>query len=105
MEISFIELKEREVINVEDGKSYGRVTDMVFTYPEGRVQGIMVPGKKGFNLFKSCPDIFIDFRRIRTIGDDVILVDMRKAPPKPPHKHDREPGKDDGVCYDDLEDY
>ncbi|MCI9504700.1 MAG: YlmC/YmxH family sporulation protein [Clostridia bacterium] len=83
METSYTELKCKEVINLCDGKRLGKVCDVVFTYPEGRVQGIVAPGGRGFRFGKG--DLFIDLKNISKIGIDVVLVDIRSAP-KPEKK-------------------
>lgn len=72
-----------EAVNLADGKRLGRVCDVVFTFPEGKVLGIVVPGGKGFRWGKA--DLFIDLRCVRKIGVDVVLVDI-KAAPKPEKK-------------------
>lgn len=78
MELSFLDLKAKEVINTGDGKSLGNVSDLVFTYPDGVICGIVVPGRKGFRLFKCrCNDMFIDLCHVKKIGNDVVLVDLR----------------------------
>ena len=79
METTFCDLKEKEVINVGDGRSLGKITDFVITIPEGRVLGIVVPGKKGFTLFCKGSELYIDLCHIKKIGDDVILVDLKYA--------------------------
>ena len=63
MEISFRELRCKDVINIIDGRNLGRPNDVVFTYPQGCVFGIAVPGKRGFNIFKR-NDIFIPLKNI-----------------------------------------
>ncbi len=78
METSFLELKQKEVVNLCDGKCLGKVSDVVFSYPEGRVFGIVVPGSRGFHFRRA--DLFIDIKNIGKIGVDVILVDVRTAP-------------------------
>lgn len=78
-----MELKRKETVNLLDGKRLGRVCDVVFTWPEGRVLGIVVPGGRGFRWGKA--DLFIDIRCIKKIGVDVILVEIRAAP-KPEKK-------------------
>ena len=80
MECSYRELKTKCVINVVDGKNLGRVCDIVFTFPEGRVFGIVVPGSCGVHLFHR-NDIFISLRNIVKIGADVILVDLKGLKP------------------------
>ena len=77
MELSYNELRDKEVISVREGKSLGRVSDLVFCYPEGVITGIVVPGRKCWNPFKPAADIFIDWYRIKKIGRDVVIVDMR----------------------------
>jgi len=84
METSFSEIKQKDVINLKDGKKLGKPFDLAFTYPEGKVVGIVVPGKKGFCFFKK--EIFIDLKHIVKIGEDAILVDASPAPPPPKDK-------------------
>ncbi len=86
MELTFSELSKREVINIADGKSYGRVCDIVFNYPEGQIFGIVAPGRRGWNMFKCRNEVFIEFRKIKKIGRDVVLVDMRSFEP---NKHSK----------------
>ncbi len=86
METSFQDIRKKEVVNLTDGKQLGKVCDVVFTYPEGRVQGIVVPGGHGFRLGKG--DMFIELKKVCKIGVDVILVDVRSAP-KPGGKKPR----------------
>ena len=78
VETSFRELNKKEAINVADGKRLGRVCDVVFSYPEGRVQGIVVPGGRGFRFGKA--DLFIELKCVTKIGVDVVLVDIKTAP-------------------------
>ncbi|MBS5022102.1 MAG: YlmC/YmxH family sporulation protein [Firmicutes bacterium] len=80
MELSFSELRTKEVVNTNDGRRLGKVCDIVFCYPENRVIGIVVPGCKGFAFWKS--EQFIDMKNIVKIGDDVVLVNFN-MPPKP----------------------
>lgn len=72
MDICFSELKEKEIVNVFDGKKLGRVVDVLFDISTGGVKGIVVPGDK--KLFKKNEDIFIPLGRLKKIGGDVILV-------------------------------
>lgn len=65
------------VVNICDGKQLGKVSDVVFTYPEGRVLGIVAPGGRGFRWGKS--DVYIDLKNIGKIGVDVVLVDLKSA--------------------------
>ena len=59
----FSELHKKEAVNLTDGKRLGRVCDVVFTYPEGKVQGIVVPGGKGFRWGRA--ELFIDLKCVK----------------------------------------
>lgn len=75
-DITFCELREKEVINTVDGKKLGRILDMVFTC-HGDILGIVVPGEK--RLFKSISSnesLFIPWKCITKIGEDTILVNL-----------------------------
>lgn len=84
VEYTFCELREKEVVNVADGKKLGRITDAAFN-ERGQLVGLIVPGEKKFikNLTGS-DSLFIPFNCVLKIGDDVILVDLNNNPPPPP---------------------
>ena len=81
MEISYRELKCKYVVNVTDGRNLGRTCDIVFSFPEGRVFGIVVPGKRGIHIFRN-NDLFISIKSIVKIGADVVLVDLKSTRPE-----------------------
>ena len=94
METSFNELKHKQVINVVDGKSLGRIIDIVLDVKKCVVLGIVVPNPNcsPWSLFRTTKDIFVPFNCICKIGVDVILVELyieskddfyKKPPPKP----------------------
>ncbi len=76
--LSTDKLKNREVINIRDGKSLGYIYDIQVNLELGTIEGIVIPAERGF--FKlwgnKTDDLMIKWDRIRTIGDDVVLVDM-----------------------------
>ena len=74
MEVSFLELRAKEVVNTQDGRRLGKVCDVVLCYPENRWVGIIVPGGRGFGMKKNT--LFVDLKHIVKIGEDVILVDV-----------------------------
>ena len=78
MELSYTYLRTKEVVNVVDGRKLGRVSDVVFCYPENRVTGIVAPGGKSFSFRKS--EHFIEMKNIVKIGDDVVLVNIGCVP-------------------------
>ena len=74
MELTFSDLRTKEVVNTQDGRKLGRVCDIVFCYPENRWLGIVAPNGRAFGMKKN--GVFIDIRNIVKIGDDVILVNV-----------------------------
>jgi len=71
------ELKNKEVINLCDGKRMGFVCDVEIDLDTGCVVAILVPPEgKLFTLGRCAPDriLWCDIERI---GDDVILVRTR----------------------------
>ncbi len=80
MDTSYRELKCKDVVNVVDGRNLGRTCDIVFSFPEGKVYGIAVPGRRGLHIFKK-NDLFISLKNIIKIGADVVLVDLKSSKP------------------------
>lgn len=77
MEITFCELKSKQVVNVIDGKQLGHITDIVINSNNAKICGLIVPGYKSkFGLFKNTENLFIPYQNICKIGDDVILVEI-----------------------------
>ncbi len=74
MEMSFSQLRSKEVINTADGRKLGKICDMVFCYPENKILGFIVPGNRSFGSKKT--DFFIDLKNIVKIGSDVVLVNV-----------------------------
>lgn len=69
----FVKLRQKEVINVCDGKSLGFICDLLLDCC-GCIEAIVVPGCSGvFNFFKN-NEYVIPWKCIDKIGDDVILV-------------------------------
>ena len=87
MNYNYADLKKKEVVNVLDGRYLGKITDIEISFPDGRVTGIIVPGKK--NAFFCSNELIIGLHCIERIGDDAILVRLSE-PPKPPKEEDFE---------------
>ncbi len=73
MEISFLELRAKEVVNTQDGRKLGRICDVSLCYPENKWLGLIVPDGRGWGRKNK---LFIDLRQIVKIGEDVILVNV-----------------------------
>ncbi|MBR3756272.1 MAG: YlmC/YmxH family sporulation protein [Anaerotignum sp.] len=76
--ISTDKLKNREVINIRDGRSLGFIYDIEVNLETGTIEGIVIPAAKSFFRFMGNKeeDLLIRWEKIRTIGDDVVLVDV-----------------------------
>ena len=76
--ISTDKLKNKEVINISDGRSLGFVYDIEVDLDKAVIDGIVIPGARGFmGLFsKKEGDMVIKWDKVKTVGDDVILVDL-----------------------------
>nr|WP_051330713.1 YlmC/YmxH family sporulation protein [Aneurinibacillus terranovensis] len=71
------EFQTKDVVNIQDGKKLGQISDLEINLKVGRIEGIVVPGKgngKFFGLFGGGEEIVIPWRNIVKIGTDVILV-------------------------------
>lgn len=74
-ELSFCELKRKDIVSISDGRKLGRIVDLVFSASSGKVQGIVAPYGKKFLFFRS-QEVYIPYCNIKTIGEDIILVDI-----------------------------
>lgn len=75
-EYTFCEIREKDVINVVDGRSLGRAVDVAFTC-RGQIFGIIVPGNTRFlKGLTSNDSLFIPWRNVIKIGTDAVLVEL-----------------------------
>ncbi|HHY71070.1 MAG TPA: YlmC/YmxH family sporulation protein [Thermoanaerobacterales bacterium] len=71
------DLRQREVINITDGKRLGFVTDLDIDLEKGIIKSVIIPGQnRVFSLFSKAGDYVIPWEQIKTIGSDVILVEL-----------------------------
>ncbi len=69
------DFRHKEVIDISTGNRLGFMTDIDVDLEEGRVNAIVIPGKRRFfGILPPEEDIVIEWRRIKKIGDDIILV-------------------------------
>lgn len=78
MELTYKQLRKREVINVANGMSLGKVNDLKLVFPSGKLVGIYVTGKKEncLSLVLKKNGLYIEESKIIKIGNDVILVNL-----------------------------
>ena len=72
--ITLESLKDREVINVCDGRRLGCVSDAQLDLCCGRLTAIIVPGECNFLGISKGDDVLIPWGCIERIGDDIIIV-------------------------------
>ena len=69
------ELRQKEVININDAMRLGYVCDVEVSLCKGEIEAIVVPGKMKLLNFSKKDDIVIKWCDVKVIGD-VILVDI-----------------------------
>ena len=70
------DFRQKEVINIKDGKRLGFVTDVELNLENGQIDSIVVPGPaRLLGVFGQSEDIIIPWDKIHKIGDDIILVE------------------------------
>ena len=73
----FVELRNKEIINLYDGSRMGYVCDVEFDVNTGKAQSIIVPYKRGFlGIFSRNNEYVIPWENIKKIGDDIIFVEF-----------------------------
>lgn len=70
------ELRQKEVININDASRLGYVSDVEVSLIKGEIEAIVVPGEMKFFNFGKKDDLVIEWNKIKIIGDDIILVDI-----------------------------
>jgi YlmC/YmxH family sporulation protein len=72
------EFRAREVVNIVDGKRLGVIADVDVDLASGKIVALVVPGEgRFFGLFGRDEEYVIPWNRIRKIGADVILVEVK----------------------------
>jgi len=75
------ELRDRDVVNVNDGKRLGVINDLDIDIENGKIKAIIVPGTGGFiGVLGRKQDLTIPWEKIVKIGVDTILVDYPLEP-------------------------
>jgi len=72
------DLRVREVINIADGRKLGPIKDIDIDLEQGRISAIILPGHSRLMSFLGREEeIVVPWEKIKKIGLDVILVDLR----------------------------
>ena len=70
------DLRNKEVINVCDGRCLGCVSDVEIDLCSGRLVALIVPGGNKLISFSGKNDLRIPWDRVTRIGDDAVLVTL-----------------------------
>ena len=71
------EIRNKEIINIKTGVRLGYPADVEVDLETGRLVSIIVSGGyKVMGLFGKENDIEIKWENIKTIGDDLIMIEM-----------------------------
>lgn len=72
------DLRVREVINIADGRRLGPIKDIDIDLEQGRINAVILPGpSRLMSFFGREEEIVVPWEKIKKIGLDVILVDLR----------------------------
>lgn len=76
--MTFAELKQKDIVNVRDGRRLGKPIDLVLN-ENACVEALIVPAPGSFlNLLRQEKEgCLVPWRNVLRIGDDVILVEIR----------------------------
>ena len=78
--IRISELREREVVNVNDGRRMGLIRDLELDLEQGTVKAIIVPAPgRSWGRLSRAQNQIIPWDKIVKIGVDTILVDHPAA--------------------------
>lgn len=69
------DLQNKNVINIEDGSLLGNIIDVVVDSKSGNILSLAIYGKRSISLLRGKEEVLIDWKQIKKIGEDVILVD------------------------------
>lgn len=75
------DFREKEVIDIKEGKRLGFVSEIEFDVCDGRITAIIVENSCGFGKGET---VCIPWEKIEKIGEDIILVDSCGCLPPPP---------------------
>lgn len=81
--MTLLELRKKDVIQLEKGVKLGRADDIRFDAVTERLEGIILFGRpRLLGILGRQQDVFIPWNEIERIGADVILVNT-SLPPRP----------------------
>ena len=74
--VRMYDLRQKEVINTNDGARYGFVSDLEFDIDSGKILALIVPGPgRVLGVFGRDQEYRIPWDVIIKIGEDIVLAD------------------------------
>ena len=73
---SFLELSDKDVINLCTGEKLGRICDIEINIKDQSVLSIILPGQGSILGLGKATEIIIPWCKIECIGEDTILVKL-----------------------------
>ena len=71
------DMRQKEVINIYDGRRFGFICDVEFSIEDGHIESIIVPSEaKLLGIVSKSNGVSIPWNAIKKIGDDIVLVDF-----------------------------
>lgn len=78
--VKISDLRVREVVNIADGRKLGPIKDIDIDLEHGRISAIILPGSsRVMSFFGREEEIVVPWEKIKKIGLDVILIDLREV--------------------------
>lgn len=75
--VKISDLRQRDVINVVDGRKLGNIKDIELDVEKGRIKAIVLPGSSSFfSIFSRNDEVVVAWDKVQKIGIDVILVEL-----------------------------
>lgn len=74
------DLQEKEVIDIASGKRIGTIIDVIISVT-GNISKLVLEDRKnrGKLFSRNQEDVYLDWKQIIKIGDDIILVDSQNT--------------------------
>lgn len=68
------DLQNKDIVSITDGKKIGKIIDVVLSN-NGEMISLIIQKSK-FNVFSSGSEFEVKWNQIKTIGQDVILINL-----------------------------
>lgn len=74
------DFRQKEVINISDGRRLGYIYDVEIDEKSGKINSAIVPvSGKVFGIFGKDNEYVIPWEKIKKIGEDIVLVETDTA--------------------------